>query len=95
MRNISKYPFSAQQPYLLSHFFLLLSFLVQFFQLIYTKFIVLVAELAVDLDALALVDHLLQLLAADADQRLFHTALGAVAGKLNRHLIQNLQTKLS
>lgn len=95
MRNISKYPFSAQQPYLLSHFFLLLSFLVQFFQLIHTKFIVLVAELAVDFDALALVDHLLQLLAADADQRLFYTALGAVAGKLNRHLIQNLQTKLS
>ena len=67
----------------------------QFFQLIHTKFIVLVAELAVDFDALALVDHLLQLLAADADQRLFYTALGAVAGKLNRHLIQNLQTKLS
>ena len=55
----------------------------------------LVAELAVDFDALALVDHLLQLSAADADQRLFYTALGAVAGKLNRHLIQNLQTKLS
>ena len=45
----------------------------------------LIAELAVDLDLLALVDHVLDLFFPDADDRLFHPGALTVAVKLHRH----------
>lgn len=46
----------------------------------------LVAELAVDLDLSALVDHVLDLFFSDADDRLLHSGAVAVTVELYRHL---------
>ena len=70
-------------------------FLQQPLQFFYRYRIVLIAEMAVHLDGLTLIDHLLQFLLSDADQSLLDALSGAVAGELSLDLIKNLQTEIT
>ena len=64
-------------------------------QFFYRYRIVLIAEMAVHLDGLTLIDHLLQFLLSDTDQSLLDALSGAVAGELSRDLIKNFQTEIT
>ena len=51
----------------------------------------LIAELAINVDGLSLVDNVLQLFSAEADQGPGHALAAAVTAVLHRRLLENLQ----
>ena len=51
--------------------------------------------MAVDLNLFSLVNHVLKLFLSNADKRLLHPLLIAVAVEIHRRLIKNFQAKLS
>ena len=58
------------------------------------KIIILIAEMAIHLNVLAFLDHLVKFFSSDADQRFFHTLSAAVAMKLCGQCIIDLYVSL-
>ena len=55
----------------------------------------LITEMAVHLDGLTFIDHLLQFFLSDADQSLLDALSVSVTGELSRDLIKNFQNEIT